>query len=793
MTSSTRSNPTAPAPATSDPAGTSTMPMARFMPLATPHLKSTSHAALVQWWKLRREYEDEVAMRCSNDTDKMAEVLVSVKKSLNKRLLEVWCEFDWGVDITTVTDEFILSKIDEIILFVKDNSVPDVAALFKANVVVDMEGVGTSEAGTRPDEAATGPGTDATAAVDTRPPAVASRVSRATLRPANGPPRRPPVDKHAAYLALKQKAARAAAKTKQKAKVDPKKAEAKKANAEKKAAAAKVHVTTKEKNARAVARAEEAISRSAAAKEQRRLAVQAEEQRGESTRESALILLRASKQSSPPARTRSSNTREAASSSRGKRKTQSNAAQKKKRQRREGDVSEEDENADDEDGGSYESRNASRDAACCFVDGYPSLDGEGAGSEDWYTEEVPVLDHRTEAELDAEAEEVAFDQDLLAGRRLRARQAMDRERMRAARAKLTRDWNTITDTWDGFTPEELAVLAQDPDALKKMRKPGWNIDPDTQPQRTEAYPGLYAGEMWRRIAAESNKYYNQHVNDCVDRMFEKQVARDDTTTREAVMLAEAKKHKRIQPEEILHIIGLLIARALCPHKRRFADHWQRSSVGAVPKGTFGRYMSKARFGRVMQNLHFTDNTDPKAATDRAWKVRYGGTLNESFQLYREQVEQYFLAKGIDWKDSKLSGRILAVLAGSLKYGAAQWYIVKKDDVKSVEDFFLKLEKEFVPPDLQERLRDQMNDLKERQCRDLPDCISKFRHLITQVKEMSELDKIMYFLRGLPSSIREEVQYRRSATLTDAITVALDYDRSHAYRGRSEGARDRPRY
>ncbi|KAJ8525492.1 hypothetical protein ON010_g15622 [Phytophthora cinnamomi] len=172
---------------------------------------------------------------------------------------------------------------------------------------------------------------------------------------------------------------------------------------------------------------------------------------------------------------------------------------------------------------------------------------------------------------------------------------------------------------------------------------------------------------------------------------------------------------------------------------------------------------------------------------------YGGTLKESFQLYREQVEQYFLAKGIDWKDSKLSGRILAVLAGSLKYGAAQWYIVKKDDVKSVEDFFLKLEEEFVPPDLQERLRDQMNDLKERQCRDLPDYISKFRHLITQVKEMSELDKIMYFLRGLPSSIREEVQYRRSATLTDAITVALDYDRSHAHRGRSDGARDRPRY
>ncbi|POM67648.1 Hypothetical protein PHPALM_16314 [Phytophthora palmivora] len=59
--------------------------------------------------------------------------------------------------------------------------------------------------------------------------------------------------------------------------------------------------------------------------------------------------------------------------------------------------------------------------------------------------------------------------------------------------------------------------------------------------------------------------------------------------------------------------------------------------------------------------------------------------------------------------------------------------------------------------------------------------------------MSELDNIMYFLRGLLSSIREEVQYRRSTTLTDAITVALDYDRSHSHRGHSDGARDRPRY
>ncbi|OWZ12973.1 Retroelement pol Polyprotein [Phytophthora megakarya] len=75
--------------------------------------------------------------------------------------------------------------------------------------------------------------------------------------------------------------------------------------------------------------------------------------------------------------------------------------------------------------------------------------------------------------------------------------------------------------------------------------------------------------------------------------------------------------------------------------------------------------------------------------------------------------------------------------------------------RSKTPYLDNLKEAFVPPDVQKRLRDQMNDLKERNCKDLPDYISKFRHLIAHVKEMSELDNIMYFLRGLSSRIREE--------------------------------------
>jgi len=127
--------------------------------------------------------------------------------------------------------------------------------------------------------------------------------------------------------------------------------------------------------------------------------------------------------------------------------------------------------------------------------------------------------------------------------------------------------------------------------------------------------------LWRRVAMESNRYYNQYLNGRVDKMYEKQRGQGGEVARDDVLLRETKKHKKTRPEEIMYCIGLLVARMLCPHKRRFADHWGKTSVGAVPKGTFGRFVSKARFGRVMPNLHFTDNTDSRAETDRPWKVR----------------------------------------------------------------------------------------------------------------------------------------------------------------------------
>ncbi|KAE9015938.1 hypothetical protein PR002_g13799 [Phytophthora rubi] len=52
-----------------------------------------------------------------------------VKKSFDKRLLTGWCDFEWDVDVATISDEFILKKIDKILSSVNNNSEPDEAAL----------------------------------------------------------------------------------------------------------------------------------------------------------------------------------------------------------------------------------------------------------------------------------------------------------------------------------------------------------------------------------------------------------------------------------------------------------------------------------------------------------------------------------------------------------------------------------------------------------------------------------------------------------------------------------------
>ena len=76
--------------------------------------------------------------------------------------------------------------------------------------------------------------------------------------------------------------------------------------------------------------------------------------------------------------------------------------------------------------------------------------------------------------------------------------------------------------------------------------------------------------------------------------------------------------------------------------------------------------------------------------------------------------------------------------------ATQWFLLHHEEIHSVDEFFLAGEKKFVPADLQQSLQDELHRLKKNHCKGWMDYIAKFRQIISQVEEMTEIDQIFYF-------------------------------------------------
>lgn len=106
-----------------------------FTPVLPPRISRTSHSALVQWRKDRREYEETIRNRTKGDT---GDLMVSVKSTFDEKLLQLWCRLRWKIDIKDVTDERILDEVDKIISSVKNDRVPDVDREMKEMLRVDL-------------------------------------------------------------------------------------------------------------------------------------------------------------------------------------------------------------------------------------------------------------------------------------------------------------------------------------------------------------------------------------------------------------------------------------------------------------------------------------------------------------------------------------------------------------------------------------------------------------------------------------------------------------------------------
>ncbi|KAG6944291.1 hypothetical protein JG688_00017155 [Phytophthora aleatoria] len=107
------------------------------------------------------------------------------------------------------------------------------------------------------------------------------------------------------------------------------------------------------------------------------------------------------------------------------------------------------------------------------------VEEDSSESENWYFEDHDGVEDETESEVlreeeeGAEEEETDSDENHLDGAAIIARRKNNEAKRRASKrlkeavAKLRRDWNTTTESWDILTREEMAVLAQDTKALEK--------------------------------------------------------------------------------------------------------------------------------------------------------------------------------------------------------------------------------------------------------------------------------------------------------------------------------------
>ncbi|KAF4027864.1 Retrotransposon gag protein [Phytophthora infestans] len=134
--------------------------------------------------------------------------------------------------------------------------------------------------------------------------------------------------------------------------------------------------------------------------------------------------------------------------------------------------------------------------------------------------------------------------------------------------------------------------------------------------------------------------------------------------------------------------------------------------------------------------------------------------DESVDEFIFCAKMFMQGKNLNYDDQRNDARVVAMLASSLRAGAASWYhtrvAIEQRPIANISDFHDALTHEFVPPDLQYRIRAALR--KCRQTKGIDDYVAEFRRLIAQVREMSQLDQIDHFCEGLKPETRKESTY-----------------------------------
>ncbi|POM70536.1 Hypothetical protein PHPALM_13006 [Phytophthora palmivora] len=76
--------------------------------------------------------------RCVSTGEDLTKALVPVKSTFDRYLLDTLCKYDWGTTADEVSEERIITELEEIISNVKNGTIADVDALFASELKMNL-------------------------------------------------------------------------------------------------------------------------------------------------------------------------------------------------------------------------------------------------------------------------------------------------------------------------------------------------------------------------------------------------------------------------------------------------------------------------------------------------------------------------------------------------------------------------------------------------------------------------------------------------------------------------------
>ena len=67
--------------------------------------------------------------------------------------------------------------------------------------------------------------------------------------------------------------------------------------------------------------------------------------------------------------------------------------------------------------------------------------------------------------------------------------------------------------------------------------------------------------------------------------------------------------------------------------------------------------------------------------------RYGGQVHESFAPFKEQVQQYFEVRRVEWKSATMASSIIPTIESMLTDTAADYYVWSRSRINTVDELF----------------------------------------------------------------------------------------------------------